>query len=134
MCRSKDKGGRRCPGSATSRRRAPRAQKTATSRRRAVPGARAAWREAQTALDEAKKALDPRELGNPAYLLLGPLSRQAAIRAGGGDPSVYDEDVELGRSMLISRLVEGGDDPDTAAAKTDNLANAYARWSETPEA
>ena len=73
-------------------------------------------------------------LGNPSYLLLGPLSRQEQHARSGGDTSAYDEDVAQGREMLIRILVGRGDSPGTAAGKIDALAAAYTTWSATPEA
>jgi hypothetical protein len=72
--------------------------------------------------------------GNPSYLLLGPLSRQAEHARGGGDPSVYDAQVAEGRVMLISQMVGHGDDSGTATAKAEALEAAYATWAATPEA
>ena len=139
MCRSKAEGGRRCPGCAatagtprltTSQAALPPAAGRGKTRR---AGARARRDQAQRALNAAKAAIGP-PLGNPSYLLLGPLSRQAQHARRGGDPSVYDDQVTQGRAMLISLLASHGDSPATAAAKTEALASAYATWSATPAA
>jgi hypothetical protein len=95
--------------------------------------ARARWARAQRAFDAAKAEVGP-PLGNRSHLLLGPLSRQAEHARSGGDPSVYDEQVAEGRTMLTSALVSRGDNSDQAAAKADALAAAYATWAATPEA
>lgn len=124
MCRSKTEGGRRCPGGSAAAGRPP-AGREGTAQDR--------WSEAERALAAAKAEVGP--VGDdPSYLLLGPLSRQAAHADGGGDPSVYDDQVAEGRAMLIGLLTGHGDDPGAAAAKADALAAAYARWSATPEA
>ena len=139
MCRSKAEGGRRCPGCAatagtprltTSQAALPPAAGRGKTRR---AGARARRDQAQRALNAAKAAIGP-PLGNPSYLLLGPLSRQAQHARSGGDPSVYDDQVTQGRAMLISLLASHGDSPATAAAKTEALASAYATWSATSAA
>jgi hypothetical protein len=72
-------------------------------------------------------------VGNPSYLLLGPLSQQERTARGGGDPSVYDEQVAEGRKMLSSMLMSHGDSSSSAAAKIEALAAAHAAWSATPE-
>ena len=135
MCRSKADGGRRCSGRATavapgSRPVRPAASPSTAGAARAE--ARARYLQAERALSEAKGALGP-SIGNPSYLLLSPLARQAELGRAGGDPSVYDDQVAQGRGMLISLLVSHGDGPDGAAAKADALAVAYATWHATPE-
>jgi hypothetical protein len=140
MCRSKAEGGRRCPAG-TVRPAAPRPCVGVTGPAPASSGkppvsraeAKARWALAERTLADAKAAVGPL-VGNRSSLLLGPLSQQARIARGGGDPSVYDEQVAEGRDMLSSMLVSHGDSPGAAAAKIKALATAYAAWSATPEA
>lgn len=140
MCRSKAEGGRRCPGGTAAVAAPPRHTVSQPGPSRA-PGrrstsraeARARWAQAERGL-EAAKAMLGQGLGNPSYLLLGPLSHQAEHVRSGGDPSAYADQVAEGRAMLISQMVSHGDDPGVAAAKAESLATAYATWSATPEA
>lgn len=139
VCRSKADGGRRCPsGSAGTVASHHIMSKAVTplpagQRKASRAEAQARWAQAEGALSAAKAAIGPPS-GNPSYLLLGPLSRQEQHARHGGDSSAYDEEVAQGRNMLIRLLVSHGDSPDTAAAKTETLAAAYATWSATSEA
>jgi hypothetical protein len=140
MCRSKAEGGRRCPTGTVSS-AAPRPGVRVTGPGPGSNGkppvsraeAKARWAQAERTLADAKAAVGPL-VGNQSSLLLGPLSQQARTARGGGDPSVYDEQVAEGRKMLSSILVSHGDSPGSAAAKIEALATAYAAWSATPEA
>jgi hypothetical protein len=82
-----------------------------------------AWR----TLNAAKAEIGP-PLGNPSYLVVGPLSRQAEHARHGGDPAIYDQQVAEGRAMLTSLLVGNGTAPDVAAAKVSRLESAYSTW------
>jgi hypothetical protein len=131
VCRSIAEGGRRCPGGMapaparqTAAAAAPRAERRAEARRR--------WDEAERGLGAAQEALGPAAKGL-SHLLTGPLSEQARLASGGGDPAVYDGQVEQGRALLIATLRGHGNDDAAAAAKADALAQAYTAWLATPE-
>lgn len=128
MCRSKAEGGRRCPGGAAGA-PAPRVRGGKVSRDETG----ANWARTVRALHDAESALGGGPLANRSALLLGPLTRQARHAAAGGDPSVYDEDVALGRQLLTGLLTGDGDSPETASEKTRVLADAWATWRATPE-
>jgi hypothetical protein len=139
VCRSKAEGGRRCPGAGSPDIRgqvatAP-APAAASRRGRATSraGARARWAQVQRQLDEAKSAVGP-PLGNPSYLVLSPLARQADHARPGGDPAAYDPEVAQGKDMLTRLLVSHGGSPAAAAAKVSALETAWAAWAATPEA
>ena len=134
MCRSKAEGGRRCPGT-TQAAHIGHGMASAPTRPggRSTVGRAAASAQAWEALNAAKAEIGP-PLGNPSYLVVGPLSRQAELARHGGDPAIYDQQVAEGRAMLTSLLVGNGVAPDVAAAKVSRLESAYSAWTATPEA